>query len=427
MREHVPQVAPFLRLGGREWFLPQAMRALNHRAYRLFWIGQLVSLTGSWMQSAAQQWLVYRLTGSSLKLGVVMMAATLPVTLLAPIAGVLIDRADKRKLLIRLQACMMLLAVALATLTATGVIRFAHVVVLASLLGCVNAFDMPTRQAFTADMVVREDLMSAIALNSSIFNGARLFGPAVAGLLVAHLGEAPAFAINALSYLAVIAALLAMDMPRVPLAREPKHPWVEMREGAAYLLRDGHSLSLVVMVGIACTLTFPFTTLVPVIAVERLGLHADGFGMLISSFGLGALVGASMLAALSAERDAGRMLVAARVVSSLAIAGVAVSRSVPLTCLAMAVAGWALITHLATSNTLIQLRVPDELRGRVMSFYTWCAVGTAPLGALFMGGVAERLGAPAALLLGSATCLILMTLVPLVLRLRSAPAVESRA
>jgi len=426
MREHVPQVTPFLRVGGREWFLPQAMRALNHRAYRLFWIGQLISLTGSWMQSAAQQWLVYRLTGSSLKLGVVMMAATLPVTVLAPVAGVLIDRADKRTLLIRLQAGMMVLAVALAVLTATGVVRFAHVVVLASLAGCVNAFDMPARQAFTADMVGRDDLMSAIALNSSIFNGARLFGPAVAGLLVAHLGEAPAFAINALSFVAVLAALLAMDVPRTALGREAKHPWVEMREGAAYLLRDGHSLSLVVMVAIACTLTFPFTTLVPVIAVERLGLQADGFGMLISSFGLGALIGASMLAVLSAS-GAGRMLVAARIVAALAIAGVALSKWVPLTCLAMAIAGWALITHLATSNTLIQLRVPDELRGRVMSFYTWCAVGTAPLGALFMGGVAEHLGAPTALLFGSATSLLLMTLVSLGLRRRGAPAVGSGA
>ncbi len=407
--------------------LPHAWRALNHRAYRLFWIGQLVSLTGSWMQSAAQQWLVYRLTGSSLRLGVVMMAATLPVTVLAPVAGVLIDRADKRRLLMRLQATMMMLAVALAVLTATGVVSFVHVVILASLAGCVNAFDMPARQAFTADMVAREDLMSAIALNSSIFNGARLFGPAVAGILVARLGETPAFVMNALSYVAVIAALLAMKLPQVAVTRELKHPWVEMREGAAYLLRDRSSLSLVVMVGIACTLTFPFTTLVPVIAVERLGLGADGFGMLVSSFGFGALIGASMLAALSAHRDAGRMLIAARGVASVAIAGVAVSRSVPLSCLAMAVAGWALITHLATSNTLIQLRVPDELRGRVMSFYTWCAVGTAPFGALFMGGVAEHLGAPAALLISSAACLVLMALVPLALRLRSARAVGSTA
>jgi MFS family permease len=405
MREQIPQVAPFLRVGGREWYLPHALQALNHPSYRLYWIGQLVSLTGSWMQSTAQQWLVYRLTGSPLALGAVMMASSLPVTLFSPFAGVLVDRVDKRRFIALVQVGMMALAFTLAGLVATGVVRYWHVVVLAALLGLANCLDMPARQAFTIEMVGREDLMSAVALNSSIFNGARLVGPAVAGLLIARVGEAPAFAINGLSFVAVIAALAAMRLPP-PAPRAPRrHPLRELHEGVAYLWGDRRSLGLCTMATMASLFGFSFTTLIPVMAVERLGLRADGFGLLLSAMGAGALAGAASLTVLP-ESAKSRMLVVARFVFSIAIAAFALSTWLPLSLLALVVAGWGLIAHLATTNTMIQLAVPDALRGRVMAIYLWGVVGSAPLGNLFMGGLAERHGAPVAIASGAALCLL---------------------
>lgn len=429
MRELLPQVAAFLRVGGREWRLPDALSALRHRAYRLFFAGQLVSLTGTWMQSTAQQWLVYRLTGSPLKLGAVMFASTLPVMLLSLPAGVVVDRVDKRRLLAGLQAVQMILAAILAALVLTHRVTFTHVIVLAALLGLANTFDMPTRQAFTFEMVGRDDLRNAIALNSSMFNGARLFGPALAGVIVASFGEGPAILLNAVSFLAVIAALMAMRLPPRPEPPERKHPWDEMKEGVSYILRDREVLGIGVMASLSSIFGFSFTTLVPVIARERLGLDAGGFGMLVSALGLGALLGALSLAALG---DASRrsLLFAARVTFCAAAFGIAASRSVPLTLLALAVAGWGLITNLALSNTLVQLAVPDALRGRVMAAYVWGVVGSAPLGSLFMGATAESWGAPAAIALGSGICL-LAALAALVLdrrvRATPAPSIQSNA
>ncbi len=405
MREPIPQVTPFLRLGGREWYLPAALRAFSHRNYRLYWFGQLISLTGTWMQSTAQQWLVYRLTGSPLALGTVMFMGSLPAMLFSLFAGVLVDRADKRRLLVGLQTAMMILALVLAALTFTGVVEYWHLLVLAALLGLVNTLDMPTRQAFTVEMVGKEDLMNAIALNSSMFNGARLIGPAVAGLLVAAIGEAPAFLFNGLSYLAVIAGLLLMRLP--PFEPKPGRlrPLADLKEGLGYLVGDRGTLALVLVAAVPSVFGFPATTLLPVIARDVLGLGADGFGGLLSAIGLGALIGAISLAALGHYRAKGRLLTAATFVYSMALAGAAFSRVLPVTLAALALAGWGMITQLATTNTLVQLHVPDALRGRVMSAYLWAVVGLAPLGSLIFGSLAEAWGAPTALLTGACACL----------------------
>lgn len=404
MREPLPRVTPFLHLGGREWYLPAALRALSHRNYRLYWIGQLVSLTGTWMQFTAQQWLVYRLTGSPLKLGTVAFLASLPVMLFSLFAGVVIDRVDKRRFLVFVQTVMMLLAFVLAALTYTGVVQYWHVLVLATLLGLANTFDMPARQAFTVEMVGKDDLMNVIALNSSMFNGARLVGPAIAGLLVARVGETAAFSLNGLSFLAVIAGLLMMRLPPFIPRDGRLTPLADLKEGLDYIARSRTELSLVIVAAIPSIFGFPYTALIPVVAGKVLGLGADGFGVLVSAVGAGALVGAVSLALLGSFKRKGLLLTAATFTFAGALAGFALSRSVGLSMFALAFAGWGMVAQLATTNTLLQLVIPDALRGRVMSAYLWAVVGMAPVGSLILGSLAEAWGAPGALLFGAVVC-----------------------
>ncbi|MGH2520908.1 MAG: MFS transporter [Anaerolineales bacterium] len=405
MREPLPRVTPFLRIGGREWNVPTALHALSHRNYRLYWVGQLISLTGTWMQTTAQQWLVYRLTGSPLALGTVTFLASLPVMLFSLFAGIAVDRVDKRRLLLLTQSMMMALALTLAGLTFAGVVQYWHVLAMATLLGLVSTFDMPTRQAFTVEMVGKEDLMNAIALNSSIFNGARLIGPAVAGLLVARVGEAMAFTLNGLSFLAVIAGLLLMRLPPFVPRDGRLRPLEDLKEGVSYIARNHAVMSLVIVAAIPSIFGFPYTALIPVMAGQVLGLRADGFGALVSSVGAGALVGAVSLAALGKFKRKGWLLTIATFTLAGAITAFALSRSAPLSMLALAFAGWSMVTHLATTNTLLQLQVPDALRGRVMSAYLWAVVGMAPLGSLLLGSLAEAWGAPRAILSGALVCL----------------------
>jgi MFS family permease len=398
LRESLPHVTPFLRVGGREWHLPNALRALRHRNYRLYWLGQLISLTGTWMQSTAQQWLVYRLTGSPLKLGTVM--------LFSLFAGVVVDRVDKRRFLMVTQSVMMLLALVLAALTFTNLVQYWHLLVLATLLGLTQVFDMPARQAFTVEMVGKEDLMNAIALNSSIFNGARLVGPAVAGLIVARVGEPLAFILNGLSFIAVIVGLRLMRLPRFTPRAGRLAPLADLKEGLRYIGLNRTLLSLVFLAAVPSIFGFPFTTLIPVMAGSVLGLEADGFGVLVSSMGAGALAGAISLALLGGYRHMGRLLTTATFTFAGATAAFALSRAVPLSMLALAFAGWGMVTHLATTNTLVQLQIPDALRGRVMSAYLWGVVGMAPVGALILGSLAEAWGAPGAILLGAGVCAV---------------------
>jgi predicted MFS family arabinose efflux permease len=320
------------------------------------------------------------------------------------LAGIVIDRVDKRRFLVWVQSAMMLLAFVLAALTFTGAVQYWHVLILSALLGLVMTFDMPTRQAFTVEMVGREDLMNAIALNSSMFNGARLIGPAVAGMVVAQVGEASAFALNGLSFAAVIAGLLMMRLPPFTPNHKALRPLDDLKEGFRFIASDRATLALGVVAAVPSIFGFPYYTLVPVMARESLGLGPDGFGILVSAIGLGALVGAVSLAFLGTYRPKGRLLTVATFVFAGALAGFSFSRSMALSLLALAFAGWGMITHLATTNTLLQLQIPDHLRGRVMSAYLWAVVGMAPLGALLFGSLAENQGAPTAILSGASVC-----------------------
>ena len=406
MRDPLPQATPFLRLGGREWHLPTALRAFSHRNYRLYWFGQLISLTGTWMQSTAQQWLVYRLTGSPLALGTVMFLNALPAMLLSLFAGIVVDRVDKRRFLLLTQTALMTPAFILAALTFTGVVQYWHILVLAVCLGLANTFDMPARQAFTVEMVGKDDLMNAIALNSSMFNGARLIGPAAAGLLVAQVGEATAFLLNGLSFLAVIGGLALMRLPAFTPRPGRLTPLADLREGLGYIRRNRAVLALVSVAAVPSVFGFPATTLLPAVARDVLGLGVDGYGGLVSAIGLGALVGALSLATLGDYRPKGRLLTTATFVFAGALIGAALARSAWLAGAALVLAGWGMVTHLAATISLVQLQVPDILRWRVMSAYLWAVVGLAPAGSLALGTLAEWWGAPGALLAGGAVCLL---------------------
>ena len=401
MRSLLPQITPHLRLGMR-W--PEGLKALRYRNFRLFFFGQFVSLIGTWMQSTARQWLVYRLTGSQAKLGAVTFASFIPVFIFSLFFGVLVDRLPRRRLLIGTQTAFMVLAAALALLTITGLVRYEHILWLAVLFGVVNALDMPARQAFYVDMVDRPALLNAIALNSSVFNGARIIGPAIGGLVVARFGEGPAFAANAFSYLAVIAGLLMMRLPSADDPPAAEGGMRELRRGLAYLVRDRRLLGLVGMVAALSLVGFPYLVLLPAFAGEVLGIGATGYGWLLSAQGVGALLAALSLAWLGDRRHKGRWLLTSRATMALALAIFALSRSPLLSMLALALAGFSFISQLAITNTLIQLIVPDGLRGRVMSSYTWALGGFYPLGALFIGWLGDRLGAPQAVLLSAVAC-----------------------
>jgi len=383
------------------------LRAMRHRNFRIFLFGQLISVIGSWMQSTAQQWLVYKITGSLLKLGLVSFIGLLPVLLFSLFMGVLVDRMERRHLLIFTQAWFMLLAIILAALTFTGLVEFWHILLLAFLLGAGKALDMPARQAFYVDLVERDDLMNAIALNSTIFNGARIIGPAVAGIVVATLGEAPAFAINAVSYLAVIAGLLLIHSPHPKTRFRRTSGLEELKQSFRYLLSHKEVIGLVTMIALYSVLGFPYLVLLPAFAVEILNMGADGFGILIAAQGIGALIGAVSIAAWGSRLPKGKLLDFSRIGIGFAIAGLGWAKTPFQASLALAGAGFCFILMLALTNTLIQLLVPDELRGRILSTYTWALGGFFPLGSLLLGSIGELIGLSNILLISAACCVLL--------------------
>lgn len=386
--------------------LPATVRALRHRNFRLFVAGQIVSLIGTWMQTVAQAWLVYRLTGSSLLLGTVGFTSQIPVFLLAPIGGIVADRGDRRRIVIATQVASMALAGALAAVTLTGSVRVWHVVALSALLGVVNAFDIPARQAFLADMVGRDDLMNAIALNSSMFNGARVVGPGIAGLLVATLGEGACFLLNAVSYLAVIAGLAMMRVSRPRLEAGAGTPIEQIVEGFRFAWRTMPVRDLLLLVGLISAVGMPYTVLMPIFADQILHGGARGLGILMSATGLGALGGALFLASRSTVRGLGRFVALAAGGFALSMALFAFSPYFWLSAAALVPTGGFMMLQMAASNTLIQAMVPDHLRGRVMALYSMMFMGMAPLGAFFAGAAADRLGAPLTVAMGAAACLL---------------------
>ncbi len=393
-------------VASRRFRVPTALRSLGHKNYRLFYGGQLISLTGTWMQIVAQSWLVYRLTGSAATLGFVAFAGQIPGFVLAPIGGTIADSFSRHRILVTTQTLAMLLAFVLAVLTLTGSVAVWHVYVLAALLGVVNAFDIPSRQAFVADLVGREDLVNAIALNSSMINGARLVGPAMAGLLVATIGEGWCFFVNAVSYIAVIAGLLRMRVERRETSAERRSPIRRIVEGFSFVGRTGPIRALIILLGLVSLFGMPYTVLMPVFADRILHVGAGGLGILLGAAGVGALGAALLLLARRGVRGMGRWVA----FSSAGFGGSLVLFS-QLQDFRMAVAvlvvvGFSMIIQIASSNTLVQAMAPDALRGRVMAVYSMMFLGMAPVGALLAGWLAERVGAANTVALGGVCCIL---------------------
>jgi MFS family permease len=380
-------------------------RALRHRNYRLFFAGQSISLIGTWLTRVATSWLVYRLTGSTWLLGVVGFAGQIPTFVLAPLAGVWVDRLNRHRVLLATQALAMVQSALLAYFALHGTIAVIHVLLLNILQGIINAIDMPARQAFLVEMIEdRRDLSNAIALNSSMVNAARFLGPSIAGVLIAAVGEGWCFLIDAFSYLAVIASLLAM---RVVLRAEPRRKGrvlAELVEGVRYAASFAPIRSALLLVALVSLMGVPYTVLMPALVAQRLGGGAHALGFLMAASGLGALGGALYLASRASVIGLGRVIAIAA--ASFGIGLILFSRShvLWLSLLLIFPTGMAMMTQMAASNTVLQSIVDDDKRGRVMSLFGVAYFGTVPFGSLLGGALATRIGVPDTIALGGVAC-----------------------
>jgi MFS family permease len=390
-----------------------AGRALKHRNFQLFFGGQLISLIGTWMQTVAQSWLVYKLTGSGLLLGSVGFASQIPVFLVAPLGGITADRMNRQHVVIATQTASMILALILAALTLTHRVTVTEIFILAALLGVVNAFDIPGRQSFLVDMVGRDDLMNAIALNSSMFNGARVIGPAVAGVLVARLGEGWCFFANGVSYLAVIAGLMMMRVNSPPRAMDGT-PFEHVKEGFRFVNDTAPIRALLLLLGVVSATGMPYVVLMPIFAdkilhhggqelASLIGSHDLGavrLGILMGAAGVGALLGALTLAVRTGTKGLGKWVMVCCAGFGLSLVLFSFSTSFWLSVVLLLPVGYFIMLQMASSNTLIQVMVPDALRGRVMAVYSMMFMGLAPLGALMGGALSDRIGAPHTVAIG---------------------------
>lgn len=376
--------------------------ALRHRNFRLFFAGHLLSMVGTWMQTTAMGWLVLELTDSALLLGLVTAAGSLPVLLFTLYAGVLADRVDKRRVIVAAQAAAAVLALVLAVLTGTGHVTVPLILALVFLLGTAGAFEIPTRQSFFVELVGQEDLTSAIALNSSAFSASRVVGPAFAGALLGSVGVAACFYLNAVSYLAVIAGLLAIRLPPFRVPERTASTLTNLREGFAFIRADRPVRTLVWTIAALSVFGFPYAMLLPVFARDVLHVGAPGLGWLLAASGSGALAGGITLSTLAGRVRRGRLVLGACLVFALLVGAFALSRSFALSLVLLAGAGFCMILTNASVNALLQSLVPDRLRGRVMSVYVFMFLGMAPLGSLQAGALARWFGAPAGLAAGAA-------------------------
>lgn len=387
----------------RKLSLPSGFSALQHRNYRLYFFGQAVSVTGTWMQSLAMSWLVLSLTSSAIKLSLVNVLQFAPTLVLGLVAGVVADRVPKRSLLVCTQSIAALSSATLAFLIWSDNIDLWHVYLVALVVGINNSFDMPSRQAFVSEMVGREDLANAIALNSTLFNMGRLVGPALAGLVLGAFGVAACFAIDALSYLAVIGSLLMMrNLPKVKALRN-RNPVESLREGLTYVRATPLVANLVVFAGVVGVFGINFNVWMPLLAKQDLNTGPGGFGLLMSSLGIGALIGALTLAFRSRHVNPGRLVATALVLGiGEVVLGLATGATTSLI-LAMLIStfvGFGLTSTMSMANTIVQSNAPDELRGRVMSVYIMVGTGVSPLGAILAGAMASWFGTPISILAG---------------------------
>lgn len=404
--------------------LPTTLPALQSRDFRLFWIGQLVSLTGTWIQSVAQQWLVLKLTGSAFDLGLVTTVQFTPLLLMALIGGAVADRVSKRELLLVTQIVSAILAVILGLLVSTGTVQYWHVLVIAGALGTVNAFYTPARQAFVPELVSKEALLNAVALNSAIFNGARVVGPAVGGILVASLGLSLNFYLNAASFLGVIVSLLFIKPRKVDVTRTQQSVLTNVKEGLDYIRAEPSVLTILALIGVASLFGLNFTTLMPVFARFVLHVGSDGFGFLMASMGIGSLTGAISLAFFTRRDLAKRLIYGGAIGFTVTEILFGFSKIYPLSIALLVVVGLSSTLFSTTANTRILSMTPNQLQGRVMSVYSLMFLGMTPFGSFLSGLVAQHFGAPVALI-GGALITLVFTLVVLwyrSARLRVAPA-----
>ena len=397
---------PFLR-GAARGFI-----SLRHRNFRLFWIGQLISLIGTWMQTLGQQWLVYVLTGAdanraALNLGIVSTFQFLPVLLFSLYGGLIADRVPKRALIICTQTASLLLALILGLLTWAGVVQIWHVYLLAFLLGTVNAFDMPARQAFIVEMVEHEDLMNAIALNSSIFNGSRVLGPAIGAFVITAVGIAGCFFLNALSFVAVIAGLFLMRLTPQAVPRPARRGAIgQIGEGLRYIRNDRRVFLVFLLVSFVSIFAIPtYTTLMPIIADQTLHVGVTGLGTLTAFLGLGSVVAAIGLAYTSTPEQRRFFVTFGAMVGAALLIVFSFSQSFTFSLVLLAGIGFCVVSNNATGNTIIQTYVPDRLRGRVMSVWSLVLVGLAPFGSFFAGSLASVTNAPLTIRVGALICL----------------------
>ncbi|MBP2670835.1 MAG: hypothetical protein H6Q87_565 [candidate division NC10 bacterium] len=385
---------------------PAGLRALNHRDFRLFIAGQLISLIGTWMQSVAQSWLVLELTNSPFKLGLIGTLQFGPMLCFSFLAGAIADRLPKRRLIIGTQTALMCQAFTLALLAWLGHVQYWHVAVLAGCYGLANTLDMPARQSFIVEMTSRDDLTNAIALNSAMFNGARMVGPAVAGLLVDRFGVAPAFGLNGLSFVAVIVALSAMHTEGLPRDRTGTTVRQDIAAGLRYALGTPRVALILGLLLVVSLFVINHNVLVPLLARDVLHEGAHGFGLLMAALGLGAITGALILAVFGRSRlPVALLLSAAIALCALTVALAAIRSFWPAAAL-LTLVGLAQIVFMASCNTTLQLTVPDDLRGRIMSLYAFVFVGVTPVGSFLVGTVAEGFGVPAAYAVGGGAGLV---------------------
>ncbi|HEX5432380.1 MAG TPA: MFS transporter [Bryobacteraceae bacterium] len=397
---------PVFRMGS-SFDLTQTLRALRSRNYRLFFAGQSVSLIGTWMTRIATSWLVYRLTDSAFLLGITGFAGQIPAFFLAPLAGVWIDRWNRHRTLVVTQILAMIQSLALAALALSGLINIWWIIGLVFFQGLINAFDMPARQAFVVEMIEqRSDLGNAIALNSSMVNGARLIGPAIAGVIIAAAGEGYCFLIDGLSYIAVVASLLAMNIRPAEARVSNKRVLEELAEGWKYVTASPPIRSILLLLALVSLVGMPYSVLVPIMAGGILHGDANTLGFLMGMSGVGALVSAISLAMRRSVVGLGRMIPISAAIFGAGLAFFGLSRLLWISLVMMMFVGFGMMQQMAASNTILQTIVEDDKRGRVMSFYTLAILGVAPIGSLVAGSVAAKIGTPATLMIGGVLCAV---------------------
>jgi MFS family permease len=370
-------------------------RSLQYRNYRLFFTGQSISLIGTWMQRIAMPWLVYHMTGSALLLGVVGIAGQIPTLILSPVAGVFTDRWSRYKVLIITQIVSLVQASVLAWLCLAGVIQIWEIIVLSVIMGCTNAFDVPARHSFVIDMVEhKEDLGNAIALNSLMFNGARLIGPSIAGVMLATTSEGVCFLLNAISYIFVIVSLMRMKLHITRIHKKEERILEELGEGLRYTFGFAPIKHLLILLSISSLMGMSYSVLMPVFAKEVLHGGSHTYGFLMGAAGFGALMGALFLASRKSVLKLGRIVPSSAILFGSALLGLSFSRLFPISLVLMVFIGLGMMMQTAASNTILQTITDDDKRGRVMGFYSMAIMGTAPFGSLIAGGLAKLIGAP---------------------------------